>query len=84
MTKRKATTIPKPRKAIPVTASPDPDEAGHRYAKAITSPEVVAYRVTMACELPELTNQVDVPGMLKMFKGTSNNARFSLNPAAKQ
>lgn len=68
MTKRTATTIPKPRKAIPVTASPDPDEAGHRYAKAITSPEVAAYRVTMACEPSDLTKQIDVPGMLRMFK----------------
>ena len=66
--KKQKPVIPKPRKEVPCPASPDPDEAGRNYARAITSPEVAAYRVTMSCEQPDLTAQIDVPGMLRMFK----------------
>lgn len=71
-TKSKEPTIPKPRKAIPCVASSDADEVGRNYAAAITGPEVSAYRVIAACETPELSDQLDVPGMLLMLKGQAD------------
>ena len=68
LTTKKSPTIPKPRKAIPCTVSPDPDETGRNYARLITAPEVAAYRITMACEPSDLSEQVDAPGMLAMLK----------------
>lgn len=74
MSKQKTPTVPEPRKAIPCIASPDPDEVGRNYAAAITGPEVSAYRIIVACELPELTDQLDVPGMLLMLKDQADTS----------
>lgn len=68
MTTNKSPAIPKPRKAVPCEYSSDLDEAGRNYARTITSPEVSAHRVIMACEAESLKSEVDVPGMLQMLR----------------
>ncbi|MCK0510160.1 hypothetical protein [Aromatoleum buckelii] len=71
MTKKKAPTILKPSKAIPCAASQDPDETHRNYARAITAPEVAAFRIVSACEKTGLTAQLDTPAMIRMLKDQS-------------
>ena len=57
-----------PRKAIPCPGSENNVTAGRNFARVLTSPETAAYRVIHAFEQKDLAEQIDVPGMLELFR----------------
>ncbi len=57
-----------PRKAIPIIQGKTADEDGATFAKMIMSPEVAAYRVVGLTQPKNLTEDIDIPGLLATLR----------------
>lgn len=67
--REKAKSRDYPRQDVTCEAGDTDDEMGQAYARLLTSPQFVAYRVIRSSETSNLVEKLDTPGLMDVLKG---------------